>query len=142
MCFMRRALFLLPALALASCAPPGRQSFSATPAGPDTQTISAADAFQSRIPLVSILPDTQDFQAPLKGAVQQALAIKPDATFEVMAQTPATGNPDTDAKTLAALAPQTKAIANAIIADGVPAARVTVGAKAAGLDQVLLVYVK
>ena len=139
---MRHALFLLPALALASCAPPGQQSISPTPAGPDTQTISAADAFQNRIPLVSILPDTQDFQGPLKAAVAQALAIKPDASFQVMAETPATGAPDNDAKTLATLAPQATAIANAIIADGVPAARVSAGAKTAGLDQVLLVYVK
>ncbi|MBU6449488.1 MAG: hypothetical protein KGQ26_07680 [Rhodospirillales bacterium] len=139
---MRRALFLLPAIALASCAPPGRQSFSPTPAGPDTQTVSAADAFQNRIPLVSILPDTQDFQGPLKDAVAQALAIKPDAAFEVMAETPATGNPDTDSKTLATLAPQGTAIAKTIIADGVPASRVSTGAKTAGLDQVLLVYVK
>ncbi|MBU6419110.1 MAG: hypothetical protein KGQ79_05210 [Proteobacteria bacterium] len=140
---MRRALLMLSAaLALASCAPPGQQSFSPTPAGPDTQTISAADAFQNRIPLVSILPDTQDFQAPLKGAVQQALAIKPDAAFEVMAEAPATGNPDTDAKNLAALAPEAKAVAAAIIADGVSASHVTVGAKTAGLDQVVLVYVK
>ncbi len=140
---MRRALLLLStALALASCAPPGRQSFSSTPAGPDTQSISAVDAFNNRVPLVSILPDTRDFQGPLKNAVTQALAIKPDAVFEVMAQTPATGNADTDTKTLATLAPQAKAIAQAIIADGVPASRVTVGAKTAGLDQVLLVYVK
>lgn len=142
MWLMRRAIFLLSALALASCAPPGRQSFSPTPAGPDTQSVSAADAFRNRIPLVSILPDTQDFQGPLKDAVAQALAIKPDATFQVMAETPATGNADTDTKTLATLAPQAKAIAQAIAADGVPASRVTVGAKTAGLDQVLLVYVK
>ncbi|MDE1896661.1 MAG: hypothetical protein KGH91_06275 [Rhodospirillales bacterium] len=139
---MRQALFLLSALALVSCAPPGQQSISPTPAGPDTQTISAADAFQNRIPLVSILPDTQDFQGPLKAAVAQALAIKPDASFQVMAETPATGAPDNDAKTLATLAPQATAIANAIIADGVPAARVSAGGKTAGLDQVLLVYVK
>ena len=139
---MRRAIFLLSALALASCAPLGRQSFSPNPAGPDTQTISAADAFSGRLPLVSILPDTQDFQAPLKHAVQQALAIKPDAQFQVMAEAPATGNPDTDAQTLATLAPQAKAIAKSIVADGVSASRVSVGAKTAGLDQVVLVYVK
>ncbi|MGE4482288.1 hypothetical protein [Acidocella sp.] len=139
---MRRALFLLPALALASCAPLGRQTFAPNPVGADTQSIAAADAFKNRIPLVSILPDTRDFQAPLKSAVKQALAIKPDASFEVMAEAPATGNPDADAKTLAGLAPQAKAIAKSIIADGVPATRVSSGAKTAGLDAVILVYVK
>ncbi len=88
MLHMRRALLLLSALALASCAPPGRQTFAPNPAGADTQAISAADAFKGRIPLVSILPDTQDFQAPLQNAVRQALAIKPDAAFEVRAEAP------------------------------------------------------
>ena len=139
---MRRIPVLLSALVLASCAPPGRRTFSPTPAGPDTQTVSAADAFHNRIPLVSVLPDTQDFQAPLRNAVNQALAIKPDAAFQVVAEAPATGNPDTDAKTLAGLAPEAQAIAKAIIADGVAASRVSTGAKTAGLDQVILVYVK
>ncbi|HTQ72498.1 MAG TPA: hypothetical protein VMH92_13495 [Acidocella sp.] len=142
MLLMRRAILLLSALALASCAPPGRQSFAPNPAGPDTQTVAAADAFKNRIPLVSILPDTQDFQAPLKGAVNQALAIKPDAAFEVRAEAPGTGSPDADAKALAALAPEAKAVADAIVADGVPAARVTLGAKTGGLDSAILVYVK
>lgn len=143
MLHMRRALALLVfALPLASCAPPGQQTIAANPVGADTQTISAADAFKNRIPLVSILPGTQDFQAPLKSAVAQALSIKPDAAFEVQAQAPATGSPDADAKTLSALAPEAKTIAQAIIADGVPASRVSLGAKTAGLDSVLLVYVK
>ncbi len=142
MLLMRRAILLLSALALASCAPPGRQSFAPNPAGPDTQTAAAADAFKNRIPLVSILPDTQDFQAPLKGAVSQALAIKPDASFEVRAEAPGTGSPDADAKALAALTPEAKAVAEAIVADGVPAARVTLGAKTGGLDSAILVYVK
>ncbi len=139
---MRRALFLLPALALAACAPPGRQTIAPSPAGADTQSIAAADAFKNRIPLVSILPDTQDFQAPLKSAVAQALAIKPDAAFEVRAEAPGTGNPDSDAKALAALAPEAKAVADAIAADGVPTSRITLGAKSGGLDSAILVYVK
>lgn len=139
---MRRALFLLPALALASCAPPGRQSFAASPEGADTQTIAAATAFQGRIPLVSIQPGTRDFAAPLQQAVKQALAIKPDAVFQVMSATPASGNPDADTKILAALMPQAEAVVAAIIADGIPPARITTGAKTAGQTPQILVYVK
>lgn len=139
---MRRALYLVSALCLTSCAPPGQETFSAAPAGADTQSIKAADAFAGRIPLVSILPDTQDFQAPLKRAVAEALAIKPDAVFEVQAAAPGTGSPDTNAKALMALTPEAKAVAQAIIADGVSASRVSVSAKTAGLDPVILVFVK
>ena len=139
---MRRILCLVSALTLAACAPPGSQLFNPNPAGADTQSIKAADAFADRIALVSILPGTRDFQSPLKQAVAQALAIKPNAVFEVRAEAPGTGNPDTDAKSLAALTPEAKDVATAIIQDGVPASRVSLGAKTAGLNPVILVYVK
>lgn len=139
---MRRSLCLLCAFTLASCAPIGQETFAPSPTGADTQSIKAADAFADRIALVSILPDTKDFQAPLKQAVDAALAIKPDAAFAVFAEAPGTGNPDTDAKALAALAPEAQDVAKALIANGVPAERVTLGAKIAGLAPVILVYVK
>lgn len=139
---MRRIFCLLSAFVLASCAPPGRQTFADKPAGADTQSINASNAFAERIALISILPGTQDFQAPLKKAVDEALALKPDAIFEVRAEAPGTGSPDTDTKALSALAPEAQAIANAIIADGVLANRVSLGAKIGGLNPLLLVYVK
>lgn len=139
---MRRIFCLFFALTLASCAPLGRQTFAPNPVGADTQSINASDAFDERIALLSILPGTQDFKAPLKKAVDEALAVKPDAVFEVRAEALGTGNPDTDAKALTALAPEAQDIANAIIADGVLASRVTLGAKTGGLNPVLLVYVK
>lgn len=139
---MRRIFCLFSALTLASCAPPGRQTFAANPVGADTQSISAADAFAERVALLSILPGTQDFQAPLKKAVDEALALKPNAVFEVRAEAPGTGNPDTDAKALATLAPEAKTVADAIIADGVLASRVSLGAKTGGLNPLVLVYVK
>jgi|GEM_PF-2870801 hypothetical protein len=139
---MRKSIFLLATLALAACTLPGRQTFAPNPAGADTQSISATQAFAGRVPLVSILPDTKDFAAPLKSAVNQALAIKPGAVFEVQAQAPAATTPDASAKALAALAPEAQAVAQAIMADGVPAERVSLTAKTAGLDPVVLVYVK
>jgi len=137
---MRIALFLL--LSLAACSLPGRQTLAPDPAGADTATISATQAFAGRIALVTILPGTTDFAAPLAQAVRQALAIKPSAAFDVEAQTPQTGSPDADAAGLKALSGTAAAVAQAIVADGVAAKNVSLTAKTAGLDANILVYVK
>jgi hypothetical protein len=127
---------------LTACALPGRQTFTAKPAGADTASVNATQAFTGRIPLVTILPGTEDFAAPLDSAVKQALAIKPTAQFEVEAQTPVAPSPDQSAKTLSALAGTATAVADAIVTDGVPAHRVSLTARTAGLDADILVYVK
>jgi len=137
----RFALLLLP-LALPACSLPGRETFAPMPAGADTQSIAATQAFAGRLPLISILPGTTDFAGPVADAVKQARAIKPDAAFNVEAQAPQSGTPDANAQTLSELAPTASAVAKAIIADGVDASRVTLTAKTAGLDASILVYVK
>ncbi len=138
---MLRMLLLLP-LALAGCALPGRQTFSPNPVGADTASISATEAFSGRIALVTILPGTTDFAAPLASAVHQALAIKPAAMFDVEAQAPSAGTPDASAANLAALSGTAAAVAKSIVADGVAPANVSLTAKTAGLDAGILVYVK
>ena len=137
---MRFAPFLL--LALAACSLPGRQSFAPDPVGADTASISATQAFAGRIALVTILPGTTDFAAPLANAVHQALAIKPSAKFDVEAQTPQTGSPDADAANLKSLSPLATAVAQSIATDGVAARNISLTAKTAGLDADILVYVK
>jgi hypothetical protein len=134
-------IFLALPLLLAACALPSRATFSPTPIGPDTASISATEAFSGRLALVTILPGTTDFAAPVASAVQQALAIKPTAAFDVEAQTPAT-TPDADATALTPLAATASAVAKSIIADGVPANRVTLSAATAGTDADVLIYVK
>ena len=136
-----RIVFLLP-LALAACALPSRQSFAPNPVGADTQTIAAAQAFAGRIPLVTILPGTTDFAAPVASAVRQARAIKPAARFEVQAQSPTAPTPDASAATLASLSGTASAVAQSIVADGVPQSRVALTAATAGLNAVINVYVK
>ena len=136
-----RIVFLLP-LALAACALPSRQSFAPSPVGADTQTIAAAQAFAGRFPLVTILPGTTDFAAPVASAVRQARAIKPSARFEVQAQSPTASTPDASAATLASLSGTASAVAQSIVADGVPQSRVTLTAATAGLNAVINVYVK
>jgi hypothetical protein len=127
---------------LTACALPGRQTFAAKPAGADTASVDATRAFSGRIPLVTILPGTEDFAEPVQNAVKQALAIKPTAQFEVEAQTPVAPSPDQSAVALSGLATTATAVAKSIVADGVPADRVNLTARTAGLDAGILVYVK
>jgi hypothetical protein len=63
------------ALALAACALPGRDSLAPAPVGADTASIDATKAFAGRVALITILPGTTDFAAPVAAAVKQALAI-------------------------------------------------------------------
>jgi hypothetical protein len=135
-------LILVLFLALASCAPPGRNTFAPNPVGADTASISATQAFAGRIALITILPGTTDFAAPVASAVHQALAIKPGAAFDVEAQSPAAAPPDASAATLSSLSGTAAAVQQAIIADGVAADHVALTAKTAGLDPEILVYVK
>lgn len=142
---MRRTLPLLPVLltlALAACELPSRATFAPAPVGPDTQSISATQAFANRVPLITMLPGTTDFQGPVASAVQQALAIKPTAQFDVEAVSPASATPDATAAELTALSSTAAAVAKAIVADGVAASNVTLTAKSEGLDSNILVYVK
>ncbi len=137
-----RWMFLLFPLGLAGCVLPGRESFAPNPAGADTASIDATQAFAERIPLVTILPGTQDFAGPVANAVHQALAIKPEAVFDVEAQAPAGATPDESAAALKALAPTAGAVAQSIVADGVAAEHVSLTAKTAGLEPDILIYVK
>jgi hypothetical protein len=137
---MRYFLFL--PLCLAACTVPGANTFAPAPVGADTSSIAATAAFAGRIPLVTILPGTTDFAAPVAGAVRQALAIKPTAAFDVEAQSPAAATPDASAAALTSLSATAAAVAKSIVADGVDPARVQVTAKTAGLDADILVYVK
>jgi len=137
-----RILNFAALLCLAACTLPGRETIAGPPVAADTTSIDATHAFAGRIPLVTILPGTTDFRAPVAAAVHQALAIKPGAVFEVQAQTPVAGNPALSAQALTALSGTATAVHDAIIADGVPADRVSLTARTAGLDADILVYVK
>ncbi len=139
----RPALLTLLALAsLSACQVPGRGTFAAPPVGADTASVSATQAFNSRLPLITILPGTTDFAAPVRSAVAQALAIKPAAQFEVQARSPAAATPDASADELSALSDTAAAVAKAIVTDGVAPANVRLTAKSAGLDSAVLVFVK
>jgi hypothetical protein len=133
---------ILPLVLLSACQVPGRNTLAPPAVGPDTFSVSATQAFTGRLALITILPGTTDFAAPVASAVRQALAIKPSAQFEVQAESPASATPDASAATLAALSDTAAAVAKAIIADGVASSNVSLTAKSAGLDAYVLVYVK
>jgi hypothetical protein len=137
-----RWIIPLSMLALSACSLPGRQTFAPDLVPASVQSIEATKAFAGRIPLVSIAPGTADFAAPLKDAVGRALAIKPNAAFEVRAVTPATQGTDAAAVALAGLAPLANAVAQAIAGDGVPPGNVTLTAGSGGTGTEILVYVK
>jgi hypothetical protein len=137
-----RILNFAALLCLAACTLPGRQTIASPPVAADTASIDATHAFAGRIPLVTILPGTTDFRAPVAAAVHQALAIKPGARFEVQAQTPVSGNPAASGDALQGLSGTATAVHDAIVADGVAADRVSLTARTAGLDAEILVYVK
>jgi hypothetical protein len=143
---MRKILVLLPMAAfmcgLSGCSLPSRSTFAAAPVGADTASIDATKAFAGRIALITILPGTTDFAGPVASAVHQALAIKPDAQFDVEAQSPAAATPDASTQALTGLSGTAAAVAKAIISDGVAPANVQLAAKTAGLDADILVFVK
>lgn len=136
-----RALVLLAVLPLAACSLPGRETLAPNPVAPQAEDIAATDAFAGRIPLVTIQPNTIGFDAPLRSAVAQALAIKPQASFEVAAEAPQAA-PDATATALQSLAPLAGAVAQSIRDDGVAASHVSLAARPGGQASVILVYVK
>lgn len=140
---MQKALLLLP-LALAACALPGRQTLAPLPVAAAPTNIAATRAFADHIPLVEITPGTPDFAAALRSAVAQALAIKPDAVFEVVASAPAGATPDASAARLQALAGFAASVAQSLLADGIPLARLSLSAATAApaAPNLILVYVK
>jgi len=137
-----RILILVALVSLSACSLPGRDTLASPPIAADTTSVDATQAFAGRIPLITILPGTTDFRAPVAAAVHQALAIKPGARFDVEAQTPVAGSPAADAGALQALSGTAASVHDAIVADGVAADHVSLTARTAGLDADILVYVK
>ncbi|HQT45645.1 MAG TPA: hypothetical protein PLY97_00365 [Acidocella sp.] len=140
---MQKALLLLP-LALAACALPGRQTLAPSPPAATSVNIAAVRAFAGHVALVEITPGTQDFAPALKSAVGQALAIKPDAAFEVLASAPAGATPDISAARLQGLSGLAASVAQSLCDDGIPPARLSLAARTAAPDapNQIRVYVK
>jgi len=139
---MRIIFVMVLGFGLVGCAFPSRDAFAPAPVGADVTVISAARAFEGRIPLVTILPGTTDYAGPIAGVVRQVLAIKASARFDVEAQAPAGVTPDSSAATLAGLSGTAAGVAKSIIGDGVDAGHVQLTARTAGPAPEVVIFVK
>lgn len=129
---MRRSflpVLLLP-LVVAGCAVPGRPKPSPYAGAPALVDVAALSKFDGSVPLVRIPEHTPDWGGPVKYAVNAALKVNPKATFRVYLTGPVHGGPASAEREMARLAPEAAQVANAIVADGVPAERVSIAASA------------
>ncbi len=120
---------LLPCL-LAGCALPGQGLLSPVPQRPTLAQVEGMEAQSGRVPLVTIAASAgpADYLSALSGAVQAAEARKPDVVFDVLSAVPQSGTPLHQIDAAKALTPDAAEVASAILGDGVPADRVTLGA--------------
>ncbi|OYV26755.1 MAG: hypothetical protein B7X08_00685, partial [Acidocella sp. 20-63-7] len=89
-------------------------------------------------------PPDAGISPPVLRAVGQALAIKPDAAFEVLASAPAGATPDISAARLQGLSGLAASVAQSLCDDGIPPARLSLAARTAAPDapNQIRVYVK
>jgi hypothetical protein len=125
------ALGLLLGLgALAGCAIPGRGTLGPAPQAPQAAALAQAHAEYGRVAYVTIPAHTQPmaYRGPLASAIQAAEARKPDVIFDVVAAVPQVGTPLDQITAAKRLGPDAEEVARSIRQDGVPEARITLGA--------------
>jgi hypothetical protein len=115
---------------LAGCTVPGRGLLASAPQHPSDATVQMTAAQTGRVPLVTIAATAgpADYISALAGAVQAAEARKPDVIFDVMSAVPQLGTPLHQITEARGLTPDAAEVATAIMGDGVPVARITLGA--------------
>jgi hypothetical protein len=126
-------VFVLGAVApclLAGCTVPGQGLGAPARQHPTLVTVQGIAAQAGRVPLVTIPASAgpEDYLSPLAGAVQAAEARKPDVVFDVLSAVPRKGTPLHQIDAARGLTPDAAEVAHAIMGDGVPIARITLGA--------------
>lgn len=121
---------ICPGVLLAGCTLPGGGILGPKPQTPTVATVQGVEAHAGRVPLVTIAASAgpQDYVSALAGAVQAAEARKPDVMFDVFSAVPQRGTPLTQMTAAKGLTPTAAEVANAIMGDGVPPERITLGA--------------
>ena len=121
---------ICPGLLLVGCTVPGSGVLGPKPQTPTAATVQGVEAQAGRVPLVTIAASAgpQDYVSALAGAVQAAEARKPDVMFDVFSAVPRRGTPLTQMTSAKGLTPTAAEVANAIMGDGVPPERITLGA--------------
>jgi hypothetical protein len=130
---MRRrsmALGVVLSCLLAGCTVPGRGLVAPAPQRPSVATVQMTEAQTGRVPLVTIAAASgpADYVSALAGAVQAAQALKPDVIFDVLSTVPQRGTPLHQITEARGLTPDAAEVATAILGDGVPPERITLGA--------------
>lgn len=121
-------LFLLP-LALSGCMLlRGHKAISPYANAPSMVDVAALTKFDGQLPLVTIPENAQDWAPSVKYAVAEALKINPKAKFRVYLTGPTTAIPTVSEQMMAKMAPEAAQVADAIVADGVAAPNVSIGA--------------
>jgi hypothetical protein len=131
---------------LSACTIPGNGLLGPAAQRPSPATVQTAEAETGRVPLVTIPASAgpSDYVSALAGAVQAAEAQKPDVVFDVLSAVPQTGTPLGQITQARGLTPDAAEVATSIMGDGVPVARITLGAMVVpglGADEVR-VYVR
>jgi hypothetical protein len=127
---MRRLLLAALPLLVAGCTIPGQGLVGPTPQRPSQATAQDIAAQADRVPLVTIgaTAGPDEYQSALAQAVRQAQALKPDVMFDVLSAVPRKGTPTKQTLAAKALTPDATEVAQAIMGDGVPVERITLGA--------------
>jgi hypothetical protein len=115
---------------LAGCTVPDARLLGPAPQRPDLATVQLTEAQSGRVPLVTIAATAgpADYVSALAGAVQAARALKPDVVFDVLSAVPQAGTPLHQITEARGLTPDAAEVATAIMGDGVPPERITLGA--------------
>ncbi len=127
---VRRVVAVAVPCLLAGCSVPGHGLVGPAPQRPTLAVVEGMEAQSGRVPLVTIAASAgpEQYQSALAGAVQAAEARKPDVVFDVLSAVPQTGTPVRQIDAAKALTPDASEVASAILGDGVPADRITLGA--------------
>jgi hypothetical protein len=118
------------AFVVTGCTVPGRGLVAASPQRPSVATVQITEAQSGRVPLVTIAAAAgpAEYVSALAGAVQAARALKPDVIFDVLSAVPQQGTPLHQIAAARGLTPDAAEVATAIMGDGVPVERITLGA--------------
>jgi hypothetical protein len=115
---------------LAGCTVPDARLVASAPRRPDVATVQMTEAQSGRVPLVTIAAAAgpEEYVSALAGAVQAAEARKADVIFDVLSAVPQEGTPLHQITAARGMTPDAAEVATAIMGDGVPPARITLGA--------------
>jgi hypothetical protein len=124
-------LLLATVLLQAGCKLVDQTTFGAKPVPPAPDLLTEALAEGSRIPLVVIHYGGAAFvyDDTLNTEVDAALARKPDATFDVVTEVPATGNPDDQTAAIERGQQDAVGVMSKLADDGVDPARIHLSAR-------------